>query len=82
MDEQIYFRNRSRESIVDLIRVIRSLQRLNDFPDSQIFQTILNVYEEERGNGFLKGHLFYMIEELQKHERLKTRIKKHLKKEQ
>lgn len=77
MEEQTYFRNRSRESIVDLVRVIRSLQRLNNFPDSQIFQTILNVYETERGGTFVKGWLVYMIEELQKNERLESRIKKH-----
>lgn len=79
MEEQTYFRNRSRESIVDLIRVIRSLQRLNDFPDSQIFQTILNVYETDGAGTFIKGWLAYMIDELQKHERLESRIKKHFK---
>lgn len=77
MEEKTYFRNRSRESIVDLVRVIRSLQRLNDFPDSQIFQTILNVCEMDGGSSFLKGWLTYMIEELREHERLKSKIKKH-----
>ena len=77
MKEETYFRNRSRESIVDLISVIRSLQRLNDFPDSQIFQVFLNVIETDGGSAFVKGHLVFMVEELQKHERLKTRLKKH-----
>lgn len=77
MEEKTYFRNRSRESIVDLIRVIRSLQRLNDFSDSQIFQTFLNVCENDGGSAFLKCQLTYMIEELTTHENLKKRIKKH-----
>jgi hypothetical protein len=82
MEEATYFRTRSRESLVHLIRTIRSLQQLNDFPDSLVFQVILNVWELSNGSSFIKIHLAYMIEELRTNERHETKIKQHFNKEQ
>ncbi len=69
MKEQRYFRSRSRETIADLVRAIRSLQRLNNFPDSFIFQVFLNVCETHGGSAVLKEHLASIVKELQKYER-------------
>lgn len=69
MDEETYFRNRSRDTVVDLIRVVRSLQALNRWNDSYIFKVIAKVCRETGASSLLELHLFWLIRELEKHER-------------
>jgi len=63
-----YFRNRSRESIVDMFRVIRQLQLLNGFKGSEIIRAMAYVWREVE-NDFAAIYLFYMIRELERDER-------------
>jgi len=72
-----YLRNRSRESIVDMFRVIRHLQLINNFKDSEIIRAMAIVWRESEAfnnkTSFCQLYLFWMIRELEKDERSKKK---------
>jgi hypothetical protein len=72
IDEERYLRNRSREAIADMFRVIRHLQQINKFDDSQVIRAMISVWRNtEDTTSFLMIYLFWMVKELEKDERLK-----------
>jgi len=64
-----YFRNRSRDAVVDMFRVIRQLQLLNSFKSSDIMKAMLTVWRESANNDFIHLYLAYIIRELLRDER-------------
>jgi hypothetical protein len=71
-DKELYWKNRSREAIADMFRVIRYVQQVNNFSDSQIIRTMMTVWEAtEQTTSFAKLHLFWMANELEKDEKSK-----------
>ncbi len=68
MNENWYFRNRSRDAIVDMFRVIRQLQLLNDFNSSDIMMAMLTVWRESTDET-LYLYLAYVIRELRRDEK-------------
>jgi len=67
-----YLRNRSREAIIDMIRVIRRLQLVNNFKDSEVMRAMAIVWRESGDRtSFCQLYLFWMIRELEKDERSK-----------
>jgi hypothetical protein len=62
-----YFRNRSREAIVDLLRVVCQLQALNGFKNSEILKAFHSVAREQ-GNALLGAYLFYIAQEFHRQE--------------
>lgn len=77
MKERNYVRDRSREVIVDMVRVIWSLQRLNGFYESQIFKSMLLIYVNGDPSDYVRNRLTKFIKDLEKHERMKANIKRH-----
>jgi hypothetical protein len=72
-----YLRNRSREAIIDMFRVIRHLQLINNFKDSEITRAMAIVWREsDDKTSFCQLYLFWMVRELEKDERLKRRSAK------
>lgn len=69
VDDNWYFRNRSRDSIIDMFRVIRQLQLLNNFPASDIMKAMLSVWRESIQDDFTHLYLAYIIRELLRDER-------------
>jgi hypothetical protein len=67
-DDNWYLRNRSREAIIDMFRVIRHLQMLNGFKTSTILRAMNTVYRETDAP-LVSVHLFYIIRELEREER-------------
>jgi hypothetical protein len=67
-DDNWYLRNRSREAIIDMFRVIRQLQLINGFKTSSILRAMSTVYHETDGP-LVAAHLFYMIREIERNER-------------
>ncbi len=67
-DDNWYLRNRSREAIVDMFRVIRQLQLINGFRTSSILRAMNTVYRETDG-ALVSAHLFYLIREIERDER-------------
>lgn len=71
-DEERYLRNRSRDAIVDMFRVIRQLQQINKFDDSQIIRAMISVWRNtEETTSFAMLYLFWMARELEKDEKSK-----------
>jgi hypothetical protein len=68
MNENWYFRNRSRDAIVDMFRVIRQLQLLNNFNSSDIMMAMLTVWRESTDET-LYLYLAYVIRELRRDEK-------------
>jgi hypothetical protein len=69
-NENWYFRNRSRDAIVDMFRVIRQLQLLNNIPSSDIIKVMLSVWREKAGgDDFLHLYLAYIARELLRDEK-------------
>jgi len=69
-NENWYFRNRSRDAIVDMFRVIRQLQLLNNISSSDIIKVMLSVWRETAGSDdFLHLYLAYIVRELLRDER-------------
>jgi len=68
-DENWYFRNRSRDAVVDMFRVIRQLQLLNGFKSSDIMKAMLTVWRELASDDFIHLYLAYIIRELLRDER-------------
>jgi hypothetical protein len=68
MNEDWYFRNRSRDAIVDMFRVIRQLQLLNNFNSSDIMMAMLTVWRES-SDDTLYLYLAYVIRELRRDEK-------------
>ncbi len=69
-----YFRNRSRDAIVNMLRVIRFLQLANGFKESEIMRAMAIVWRESGDQtSFATLYLFWMIRELEKDERSKGR---------
>jgi hypothetical protein len=68
MNEDWYFRNRSRDAIVDMFRVIRQLQLLNNFNSSDIMMAMLTVWRESTDET-LYLYLAYVIRELRRDEK-------------
>jgi hypothetical protein len=70
--DSVYFRNRSREAIADMFRVIRYLQESNGFEDSQIIRAMLATWRvTEDKTSLVVIYLHWMLQELEKDERLK-----------
>jgi hypothetical protein len=67
-DDNWYLRNRSREAIVDMFRVIRHLQLINGFKTSSILRAMSTVYRDTDG-ALAAAHLFYVIREIERDER-------------
>jgi hypothetical protein len=82
MNETTHLRKGSRKRIFPLVRTLRGLQRINNYPDSQIFHTILNVWKLDGCSNFIKVRLEYMVEELRHNEKLERRIRKYFNREQ
>jgi len=73
-DKERYLRNRSRDAIVDMFRVIRHLQQINDFRDSQVIQAMISVWRStEETTSFAMLYLYWMARELERDEKLKQR---------
>jgi len=71
-DKESYFRNRSREAIADMFRVIRHLQQINDFEDSQIIRAMISVWRTtEETTSFAMLYLYWMASELERDEKSK-----------
>ncbi len=71
-DKERYFRNRSREAIVDMFRVIRHLQQINDFRDSQVIRAMISVWRStEETTSFAMLYLYWMARELERDEKSK-----------
>jgi hypothetical protein len=68
MNENWYFRNRSRDAIVDMFRVIRQLQLLNNFNSSDIMMAMLTIWRESTDET-LYLYLAYVIRELRRDEK-------------
>jgi hypothetical protein len=72
-----YLRNRSREAIIDMFRVIRHLQLINEFKDSEVMRAMAIVWRESDAfndkSSFCQLYLFWMVRELEKDERLKKK---------
>ncbi len=68
MNEDWYFRNRSRDAIVDMFRVVRQLQLLNNFNSSDIMMAMLTVWRESTDET-LYLYLAYVIRELRRDEK-------------
>jgi hypothetical protein len=69
-NENWYFRNRSRDAIVDMFRVIRQLQLLNNISSSDIIKVMLSVWREKASSDdFLHLYLAYIVRELLRDER-------------
>ena len=68
MNDNWYFRNRSRDAIVDMFRVIRQLQLLNNFNSSDIMMAMLTVWRESNDET-LYLYLAYVIRELRRDEK-------------
>jgi hypothetical protein len=76
-DKERYFRNRSREAIVDMFRVIRYLQQVNDFKDSEIIRAMISVWRStEETTSFAMLYLYWMAVELERDEESKQRSAK------
>lgn len=67
-DDNWYLRNRSREAIVDMFRVVRHLQLINGFKTSSVLRALSTVYRETDGP-LVSAHLFYLIREIERDER-------------
>jgi hypothetical protein len=67
-DRDWYLKNRSREAIVDMFRVIEHLQQINGFKRSEIITAMISVWRE-RNDALLAGHLMYMLRSLRYEER-------------
>jgi len=73
-DKERYLRNRSREAIVDMFRVICHLQQINDFRDSQVIRAMISVWRStEETTSFAMLYLYWMARELERDEKLKQR---------
>jgi hypothetical protein len=68
MNENWYFRNRSQDAIVDMFRVIRQLQLLNNFNSSDIMMAMLTIWRESTDET-LYLYLAYVIRELRRDEK-------------
>jgi hypothetical protein len=68
MNENWYFRNRSRDAIIDMFRVIRQLQLLNNFNSSDILMAMLTVWRES-SDDTLYLYLAYVVRELRRDEK-------------
>jgi hypothetical protein len=68
MNEDWYFRNRSRDAIIDMFRVVRQLQLLNSFNSSDIMMAMLSVWRES-SDDTLYLYLAYVIRELRRDEK-------------
>jgi hypothetical protein len=69
-NENWYFRNRSRDAIFDMFRVIRQLQLLNNISSSDIIKVMLSVWREtSSSDDFLHLYLAYIVRELLRDER-------------
>jgi len=66
-DENWYFRNRSRDAVIDMFQVIRQLQLLNSFNSSDIMKAMLSVWRRSNDD---TTHLYiaYIVRELQRDE--------------
>jgi hypothetical protein len=71
-DDNWYFRNRSRDAIVDMFRVVRQLQQLNGFKDSEVMRAMASVWKESevtQGESTLVSvHFYYIIREMEHDE--------------
>jgi hypothetical protein len=73
-DKERYLRNRSREAIVDMFRVIRHLQQINDFRDSQVIRAMISVWRStDETTSFAMLYLYWMAVELERDEKSKQR---------
>lgn len=69
MDERDwYLRNSSRDAIADMFRVIRRLQVINGFRNSDIVEVMVNIWRIQ-GDVILASHLLYMLRDLRRDER-------------
>jgi len=72
-DDNWYFRNRSRDAIVDMFRVVRELQQLNGFKDSEIMRAMAGVWKASEINQpestLVSVHFYYIIREMERVER-------------
>jgi len=73
MDDNWYFRNRSRDAIVNVFRVVRQLQQLNGFKDSEVMRAMASVWKESEitqpESTLVSVHFYYIIREMEKDER-------------
>lgn len=67
-DENWYLRNRSREAIIDMFRVIRQLQLINNFKTSSILRALATVYRETEGE-LTSQRLQFLIRDIERSER-------------
>lgn len=67
-DDNWYLRNRSREAIIDMVRVIRQLQLINNFKVSSIFRAIATVYRET-DDELTSVQLWNLIRDMERGER-------------
>jgi hypothetical protein len=57
-----------------MFRVIRHLQQINDFRDSQVIQAMISVWRStEETTSFAMLYLYWMARELERDEKLKQR---------
>lgn len=71
-NKERYFRNRSREAIVDMFRVIRYLMEVNGFKDSEIIRAMISVWRNtEDTTSFAMLYLYWMARELERDEKEK-----------
>lgn len=67
-DDNWYLRNRSREAIIDMFRVVRQLQLINNFKASSILRALAAVYLETGGE-LISQRLYFLIRDVERDER-------------
>jgi hypothetical protein len=68
-NENWYFRNRSRDAIIGMFRVIRQLQLLSGIPSSDILKMMLSVWRETSTDDSVHVYLAYVVRELLRDEK-------------
>jgi hypothetical protein len=67
-DENWYFRNRSRDAIVDMFRVVRQLQILCNFKNSDIIRQLASIYRATDGE-YMSKQLYWLAMMIDRDER-------------